>query len=114
MGEILNKDVPRSKCVMDFIAELGEQTKNAWIFMDQSCIEQLLKSKGVIDRGWLENHRILTWEKTDNYPKTTIIISHFEEEDYYVVVQIDAEDIAFKLISEVKIPERIIILKMAV
>lgn len=113
MGEILNLVVPRNKCVMDYIADLGEKTKNAWIFIHQSNLDQLLKSEGVIDRGWLEDRRTLSWEKTDDYPETTIVISTFDADDFYVVVQIDAEDIAFKQISKVKNPEYVIKLERA-
>ena len=39
--ETLDLTVPEDMCILDFLAGLGDKTKNAWIFMDHNCIYQL-------------------------------------------------------------------------
>lgn len=36
--------VPKDKCPLDVLAEMGERTKNAWIFLHQNATEKLKKT----------------------------------------------------------------------
>lgn len=111
--ELLNLTVPQDMCALDFLAEMKERTKNAWIFLHDSVISKLLKSDGVKCKERSHNCRILSWEATDEYPATQVVISSFKAKGWYSVIAIKAEDIAFKEIDNIEEPERIIRLKMA-
>lgn len=111
--ELLNLTVPQDMCALDFLAEMKERTKNAWIFLHDSIISKFLKSDGVKCKEGINNCRILSWAATDEYPTTQVVISSFEAKGWYTVIAIEAEDIAFKEIDNIEDPERIIRLKMA-
>lgn len=111
--ELLNLTVPQDMCALDFLAKMKERTKNAWIYMHNSVIRKLLKSKGVKCKAGINKCLILFWEATDEYPSTQVIISSFEAKGWHTVIAIEAEDIAFKAIDNIEEPEYIIRLKMA-
>ena len=101
--------VPREKCPLDIIAELGEETYNSWIFLHSSCIRKLKKSKGVVinvHKGSIE----LLWEATDKFPETRIVINSTYPTKYKPVISIEADDIAFKDIANE--PKEVFFLKM--
>lgn len=105
--------VPTDKCPLDFLAEMGERIKNAWIFVDDTIIENLKKSNGVTRKkasliGWT-----LTWEATEDYPETKVEYNIFYGTGWYVLNRIEADDIAYKEINHVREPSEIIRLKMA-
>lgn len=106
--------VPADKCPLDFLAEMGERIQNTWIFADESVIQNLKKSDGVIDKQHGLRGHLLTWEATEEYPETKIIYDIFYGTGWYVLVEIEAEDIAYKAIGKVREPNAIIRLKMAV
>ena len=104
--------VPTDKCPLDFLAEMGERIANAWIFVDDSVIENLKNSDGVThERG--DNCFFLSWEATEEYPKTEVIYRDFEYTGWHYIIVIEADDIAFKKLDENKEPEYIFRLKMA-
>lgn len=104
--------VPTGKCPLDFLAEMGERIQNAWIFVDKSIIENLKNSDGVqCEKGY--NCRILTWAATDKYPKTEVMYKQFMGTGWYIIITIDADDIAFKDLYKIKDPDCIVRLKMA-
>lgn len=111
--ELLNLTVPQDMCALDFLAEMKERTKNAWIYLHDSVINKLLKSDGVKCEEGIHNCRILSWKATDEYPSKQVVISSFEAKCWYTVIAIKAEDIAFKEIDNIEEPECIIRLKMA-
>lgn len=43
--------VSKDRCPLEAIAEMGEQTKNAWIFLNKDAIEQL-KEKAITIIEW--------------------------------------------------------------
>ncbi len=57
--------VPKNKCPLDVLAEMGEQTKSAWIFLHRNAVEKLI--------SLAENHfihqnigfQVLSWNATD-------------------------------------------------
>lgn len=105
--------VPTNKCPLNFLAEMGERIQNTWIFADESVIQNLKKSDGVIDKQHGLRGHLLTWEATDEYPETKVIYDIFYGTGWYVLVEIEAEDIAYKAIGKVREPNAIIRLKMA-
>lgn len=111
--ELLNLTVPQDMCALDFLAEMKERTKNAWIFLHDSVISKRLKSDGIKCKKGIHNCRIFSWEATDEYPTTQIVISSFEAKGWYTVIAIKAEDIEFKKINNIDEPKYIIRLKMA-
>ena len=92
---------------------MGERIQNTWIFADESVIQNLKKSDGVIDKQHGLRGHLLTWEATDEYPETKVIYDIFYGTGWYVLVEIEAEDIAYKAIGKVREPNAIIRLKMA-
>lgn len=110
--ELLNLTVPQDMCALDFLAEMKEQTKNAWIFLHKNIIIELIKSDKVKCEDGM-NCLILSWKATDEYPKIRIVINSFEAKSWYTVIAIEAIDIAFKSIDNIEEPECIICLKMA-
>lgn len=111
--ELLNLTVPQDMCALNFLAEMKERTKNAWIYLHDSVVNKLLKSDGVKCQKGINNFCILSWEATDEYPSAQVVISLFESKHWYTVIDIKAEDIAFTEIYNIEEPECIIRLKMA-
>lgn len=102
--------VPKDKCPLNVLAEMGERTKNAWIFLHQSALEKLLSTadeKSV--SGKLAYHE-LHWNATEEFPATSVLIEYNTQSDWSEVVGITATDIAFSLHSND--PEDIYFLKM--
>lgn len=102
--------VPKDKCPLDVLAEMGERTKNAWIFLHQNALEKLLSTadeKSVT--GKLAYHE-LRWNATEEFPATSVCIEHNTQTDWLKVVGITATDIAFSLYPND--PEDIYFLKM--
>ena len=105
--------VPADKCPLDFLAEMGERIKNSWIFVDQTVVNKLKESEGVTDkRHGLMGH-CLTWEATEDYPETKVVYDVFYGTGWYVILEIEADDIAYKTIGSVKEADAVIRLKMA-
>jgi len=89
--------VPKNVCPLDFLAQLGERTADAWIFFDESVYDNLLNSSGVIVsfRDFESRERHLLWEETEEYPKTEVFLLIPEEGGWGRVKSISAIDIAF-------------------
>lgn len=104
--------VPTDKCPLDFLAEMGKRIANAWIFVDTSVIKNLKNSNGVTyETGG--NCKILSWEATEEYPKTEVVYQDLECTGWYYIIAIEADDIAFKQLYQKKDPEYLFRLKMA-
>lgn len=100
--------VPKDKCPMDVLAEMGEQTRNAWIFLHQSVIRQL-KITADTCTGKIAGYQELVWRGNEKHPKTILT---FEKRVgiWTRVRRIYASDIAYGL--EPQDPENIIFLEM--
>ena len=97
--------VPKNKCPLDIIAEMGEDSRNAWLFLDHNCKEDLFqKADDIITREGSSFYEGMThtlvWAATDQFPETTLVIELFAGcEDLigtWAVKQIVADDIAFE------------------
>lgn len=99
--------VPKDKCVLDILAEMGERTRNAWIFLHKNVVKKLKKTAN----GEYSTATCLTllWKATDEFPETTICIE--SGKIWSLVAVIKADDIAFE--EKVDDPEDIIFFQMA-
>lgn len=97
--------VPKDKCPLDVIAEMGENSRNAWLFFDHNCKEDLFqKADDVITREGNSPYEGMThtlvWAATDKFPETKLVIELFTGHDdligTWAVKQIAADDIAFE------------------
>ena len=111
MEKLLNLTVPKDMCPLDFLAEMGQTTEKAWLFLHRSCISDLEQSDGVTIVQGNYNSFILTWEATEEYPETTLVYGRFSPE-WHHVISIKADDIAFKELNEIVDPEFLIRLRM--
>ena len=102
--------VPTDKCPLDVLAELGERTKHAWIYLHENAVSKLEKSCNSGDEIPKTNGIMLTWSATDEFPETSIIINKGEIGPWKPVYIIEADDIAFHCMEDD--PEEIFFLKM--
>lgn len=87
--------VPKDKWPLDVLAEMGERTKNAWLFFHSNIIPKLKESKGVSDEeGKKQGTLVFTWKETKEI--VTIDISALCVE-WKPVIYIHASDIAFDI-----------------
>lgn len=112
----MNKEViivPKDKYPLDVLAEMKEQTANAWIFLHYNAVEKLQRSDGVsCKEGRKQGTLELTWEATDEYPETRVVIDVCAmATDWKSIILISASDISFTLMPVD--PEDIYFLKMA-
>lgn len=104
--------VPKDKCPLDVLAEMGERTRDAWIFLHINAVEKLQHSDGVSsEEGRKPGTLVLTWEATEEYPETKVVIDVCGfNADWKPIILISASDIAFDLMPGD--PEDIFLLKM--
>lgn len=100
--------VPKDKCPLDVLAEMGEQTKSSWIYLHKTAFDKLM-SENCSKKDEMTFCE-LTFEETDDYPKTTILINDTGGGVWFTVCSISANDIAFK--GRAMDPENIFFLKM--
>lgn len=100
--------VPKDKCPLDVLAEMGERTRNAWIFLNKNLFPSLVNSNCSSCKQ-IRRHYVLTWEATSEYPKTEVIIDDSEDATWRSIINIFADDIAFK--AKPDDPEDIFFLK---
>lgn len=106
-------NVPMDKCPLDVLAEMGERTKDAWIFLHMDAVEHLQHSDGVSsEEGRKQGTLVLTWKETKEYPKTRLVVNLCGfDACWKPIISISASDIAFTLMPDD--PEDIYFLKMA-
>ena len=99
--------IPESKCPLDAIAELGNKTAKAWLFLHHSCIEKLANTAAYIDdcSGYME----YGWKATEKYPETILRVERTQTV-WTRVFYIKADDIAFE--HEIQDPKYLFFLKM--
>ena len=100
--------VPEDRCPLDVLAEMGEQTKNATIFLHRNVIEKLRQTADYIKE--VPQYVEFSWKETEKYPRT-ILDFEKKEEECLRVYRIYSTDIAF--VMEVENPDKEIILQMA-
>lgn len=99
--------VPKDKCPLDVLAEMGEKTANSWILLHKNAVEKLRSTADSIDGHGC--FILITWKETAEYPSTRIWVPNSNEE-WIKVIRIEADDIAFK--SEASDPKHLYFLKM--
>ncbi len=106
--------VPKKKCPLDLLADLGEQTGSSWIFLHQDVINRIIDTADEVN--WTRSEGLATCKffESEDTPITEV---NFEfsnpPSDCHVwawVNRISAIDIAFT--SPPKTPENIFFLKM--
>lgn len=104
--------VPKDECPLDVLAKMGKLTENAWIFLHSNAVEKLQHSEGVsCEEGRKVGTLVLTWEATDSYPETRIVIDVCAmATEWKPVILISASDIFFDLMPVD--PEDLYFLKM--
>lgn len=106
--------VPKGKCPLDVLAEMGKRTADAWIFMHEDVVESLRKTCD--EEKWTEgNNRLFYWYGTSvgiSPPPVKVFLSACSFTDpWRVIACINAIDIAFNTCCAD--PKEIIFLKMA-
>ena len=99
--------VPKDKCPLDVLAEMGGRVSNSWIFLHKNAVEKLWITADIIDKFPLIIQ--MQWAQTPKYPATLLSIINLNEE-WFKVSKINATDIAFKIAPSD--PEQIFFLKM--
>lgn len=108
MAEFKEVFLPENKNVLDVLVELGGTIKNAWIFMDSKCFEELMgmRENGVehesITGGWL-----FKWKNKKAYRSEMSVIN--ETRQWKSILRICSPNIWFKY--KVDNPSLIIMLK---
>ena len=91
--------VPKDKCPINLLAEMGESIRNSWIFLHENAYVRLITSKGAkISGGDSVNHNktiCIIWEATDKYPETVVFCEKPEVHGWGKVTAITADDIAY-------------------
>ena len=103
------KVVPQDICPLDVIAEMGELTKNARIYLGKEAIEKLRGNANIMSIV-RHKHEQLVWNATDKFPATLIEFYPICE-DWFKVCRISASDIAFTF--DPLNPDLVISLEMA-
>lgn len=97
-------NVPKDKCPLDVLAEMGERTRNARILLHRDVVRKLKSTADYSDQ--LEGHEEMAWRE----PISTILDVE-NAKVWHKVRWICGDDIAFNY--DPKNPEEIICLKMA-
>lgn len=104
--------VPKGKCPIDVLAEMGERINHAWIFLHKNAYDMLKSSDGVEFEKRRRGCCTLTWEATEDYPKTEISLYCgiiIDSTSWVSVRRISAVDITFRQVDD---PEDIFFLQM--
>ena len=99
--------VPTDKCPLDFLAEMGERIKGAWILFDDTVVTNLKQSDDVIIDNFGFSGKRLTWEATEDYPETMIIYDSFYGTGWYILYKVEADDIAIHLLAPFENPTQL-------
>ena len=99
--------VPKGKCPLNVLSEMGDKTANSWIFLHKNAIEKLRSTADSVDGfGCII---ALHWKATAEYPSTLVWINNSNEE-WVKILRIKADDIAFDY--EPSDPRHLYFLKM--
>lgn len=102
--------VAKDQCPLNVLAELGNRTQGAWIFLHHSVVNKLRSMPyDLFERSY--GNIKLTWNATEDFPKTSITIRISSISSWKPVYEIEAEDIAFKYPNFAN-PEEIFFLQM--
>ena len=107
--------VPKDKCPLNVLAEMGESIRKSWIFIHENAYNHLLQSEGADASAeqCVNSKKIacIVWEATEEYPKTVVFCEVPDSNGWGKITAIDADDIAYS--SYPRDPEDLFFLKMA-
>lgn len=91
--------VPKDKCPLDVLAEMGEKTYGVGILFSVMALNKLMKTANRYEE--LDSTAyLLSWNATDEFPQTTIIVvsepSDIPNVTQYRAIYIHADDICFR------------------
>jgi len=89
------KLIPNDVCPLNAIAEMGDEAKNARIYLGGKAVEKLLNTIDEINAPQDFEGMRLVWDGTDEYPETVLDIDNVFE-DWWKIYRISASDIAFE------------------
>ena len=100
--------LPKGKCPLAFIRELGEKVKDSWIFLHENVVSNLENTADeCILRG---NPLVLSWNPTNELSKITIAIQYSEKNVWNKMISVETDKNDFIPASED--PEYIYFIKM--
>ena len=107
--------VPKDKCPLDVLAEMGERIRKSWIFLHENVNEHLLKSEGasslIIGNRIDGNERNgIAWKATREKNQRGILCYVPTPRGWGKIISISAKDIAYGCSPDD--PEDIYFLKM--
>lgn len=103
--------VPKDKCLLDVLAEMGKPLKHSWIFLHQNVYQHLQKSEG-INVFVSDKEALIEWEATENHPYKRFVFCAIPESGSWGRIRvIRAINVAFNVLPAD--PKYILFLKMA-
>lgn len=102
--------VPQNKCLLEVLAEMGEETESAWIFVHRNAVEKLISIAEDYSPHRNSDFQELRLNATDNFPETLIWIELHPDKVWLEIYRIEAHDTAFYLPAHD--PENILFMKM--
>ena len=102
--------VPKDKGLLDVLAEMGEETKCAWIFLHRNAVDELISTADDHSPRVHSGIHILCWNETDVSSKKLMWIELHPNKVWLEVRLIDADDIAFNWPADD--PDDLLFLKM--
>lgn len=102
--------VPKDKCPLDILAELGEQTKSAWIFLHRNAVKKLISIADDHSTSVHSGVEKFFWNATDDFPETTVEIELHPDMVWLEVYRINADDIVFTMPADD--PDEVIFMKI--
>lgn len=104
--------VPKDKCPLDVLAEMGERIRNSWIFLHENAYQKLSKISDYHSRTNSMNDAesaLMKWNATEDYPET-VLLCDVPKITWGKIRSIKATDIAYDISPSD--PEDIYFLKM--
>lgn len=105
--------VPKDKCPLDVLAEMGEQIRNSWIYLHSNVYEKLrtiCHSYGTYNRMNDPESALFKWHATKDYPETVVFCDVPKGTHWARIQSIKASDIAYDMLPHD--PESLFFLKM--
>ena len=110
--EVLDLIVPKNKHILDFLAEMGDKTKNAWIFLHRNITDDVIREKGTDFTQEEHGLRYFFWtSKARHHAHSMMSCSVSQNREWYMVGKIMASGVAFEKCCENKKPDYIILLQ---
>lgn len=104
--------VPKDKCPLNVLAEMGERIRNSWIFLHENAYEKLSKTSDIHSTNNTMNDAELAymkWNATEEFP-VMILFCDVPSVTWGRIKSITASDIAYSICPSD--PEDIYFLKM--